>query len=184
MLGLVCSSLSSCRANSHSNFLLSPKLGVRSPVFKKEIHFYALILSVFLSLFLCLCVFVCVCVGLGTRECGCPGSSEERHLWAAQWGPGNNLRSSARTVSTPSHQATPPASHPSFLRYFSPAKNNQSFVLCSPCSPHIWKTHPCSFVRWRIAHKYIYMPDLHSDNFLSGSPSIFTDSEEGQLNKQ
>lgn len=28
------------------------------------------------------------------------------------------------------------------------------------------------------------MPDLHLDNFLSGSPSILTDSEEGQLNKE
>lgn len=72
---LNCFSLSSCRANSHSMFFLSTKLGVRSPVFKKEIHFYALNLSVFLSLFLCLCVFVCMCVGLCTCECGCPWSS-------------------------------------------------------------------------------------------------------------
>lgn len=28
------------------------------------------------------------------------------------------------------------------------------------------------------------MADLHLDNFLSGSPSIFTDSEEGQLHSQ
>lgn len=75
MLGLIVFSLSSCRANSHSMFFLSTKLGVRSPVFKKEIHFYALNLSVFLSLFLCLCVFVCMCVGLCTCECGCPWSS-------------------------------------------------------------------------------------------------------------
>lgn len=60
MLGLICSSLSSCRANSHSNFLLSPKLGVHSPVFKKEIHFYALILSFCLSF--CVCVYLSACV--------------------------------------------------------------------------------------------------------------------------
>lgn len=153
MLVFICSSLSSCRANSHSSFLLSPKLGLCNPVFKKEIHFYALIC---LPVSFCVCVYLSAC--LCTRECGCPWISAERHLWAAQWVLGNNLRSSAGTVSTPSHQATPPASHPSFLRHFSHAKNNQSSILCSPGSPQIWKAHPCSFVRWRIAHKDIQCP--------------------------
>lgn len=61
MLGLICSSLSSCRANSHSMFFLSPKLGVRSPVFKKRdsfLCFNSVCLSVSLSVFVCICLHV------------------------------------------------------------------------------------------------------------------------------
>lgn len=68
MLVFISSSLSSCRANSHCNFLLSPKLGVRSPVFKKEIHFYALIclpVSFCVCVYLSACVWVCAHVSVG-----------------------------------------------------------------------------------------------------------------------
>lgn len=130
---LNCFSLSSCRANSHSMFFLSTKLGVRSPVFKKEIHFYALILSVFLSLFLCLCVFVCMCVGLCTCECGCPWSSGREAFMSCPMG----TRKQSQVFCQNSKYSKSP-SHPFNLSPFIfKAKNNQSFVLCSPGSPHI-----------------------------------------------